>query len=341
MTNAIADEFERALAALCTEERQRSIEGGVPNVADELWAQIDALGFSDALVDEVHDGAGLSLDAAAPLMIAAGEAGLCHPFGETMLARALLARAGQRVQTGAIALARGVLEPDGALVCVNVPGARLASHVLVEAGSNWLLMPRDGAGLTPGAYRPHACASLRWRSAQAAVARFARGEERAETLMNAAHAAQMAGAMRRVLTLSVGYANDRSQFGRPIGRFQAVQQELAVLAAQAASAATAARIGCATAEVFPEPLRAALAKLRASEAAQTVCAVAHAVHGAIGITEEHPLRLYTNRLHEWREAAGTATRCALELGDALFAAESCTFAEFLRAPLALGVAAPV
>ncbi|SPB14601.1 acyl-CoA dehydrogenase [Caballeronia novacaledonica] len=341
MTNAIADEFERALAALCTEERQRAIEGGASGAADELWAQIDALGFSDALVDEAHGGAGLSLDEAAPLLIAAGEAGMCHPFGETMMVRALLARAGCRVESGALALAQGVLDKDGALVCANVPGAQIASHVLVGAGDSWLLMPRESAEATPGAYRPQVSASLRWRSAQAAVARFARGAERAETIANAVHAAQMAGTMRRVMALSVGYANDRTQFGRPIGRFQAVQQELAVLAAQAASATTAARIGCATAEPFPEPLRAALAKLRASEAAQKVCTVGHAVHGAIGITEEHPLRLYTNRLHEWRAAPGTATRCAVELGDALIAAETCTFAEFLRGPLALGVAAPI
>ena len=43
----------------------------------------------------------------------------------------------------------------------------------------------------------------------------------------------MSGAMERVLALSVAYANDRRQFGKPIGKFQAIQQNLAVLAAQA------------------------------------------------------------------------------------------------------------
>lgn len=340
MTYAIADEFERALAAICTEERQRVIEAGARDAADALWAEVDALGYTDALVDEAHGGAGLALEDVAPLLIAAGELGLCHPFGETMAARALLARAGHREEGASIALAAARREADGALVCANVPGALIASHVLVEVDDAWLLMTRERAEATPGSYRPQVSASLRWRSADAAVVRFARGDETAESIGNAVHAAQMAGAMRRVLALSVEYANDRAQFGRPIGRFQAVQQEMAVLAAQAASADTAARIGCAAARAWPEPLRAAAAKLRACEAAHKVCMIAHAIHGAIGITEEHALRLYTNRLYEWRLASGSETRCALALGDALFALAPQTFADFMRVPLALGVAVP-
>jgi alkylation response protein AidB-like acyl-CoA dehydrogenase len=76
-------------------------------------------------------------------------------------------------------------------------------------------------------------------------------------------------------------------------------------------------------------LLAATAKLRACEAARSVCAIAHAVFGAIGITEEHVLGLYTRRLHEWRAAPGTETQCARLLGQALLAQPDGLF-DFVR-----------
>ena len=108
-----------------------------------------------------------------------------------------------------------------------------------------------------------------------------------------------------------------------------MQQELSVLAEQAHSATLAARLGCSAVGVRPDPLLAATAKLRACEAARSVCAIAHAVFGAIGITEEHVLGLYTRRLHEWRAAPGTETQCARLLGQALLAQPDGLF-DFVR-----------
>jgi alkylation response protein AidB-like acyl-CoA dehydrogenase len=96
----------------------------------------------------------------------------------------------------------------------------------------------------------------------------------------------------RILEFTVRYAGDRRQFGKAIGQFQAVQQDLAVLAEEVNSTATAARIGCAGASIRPDPLLAAVAKLRACKAAAQVAAIAHAVHGAIGVTEANARRLH-------------------------------------------------
>ncbi|MDT4826909.1 Crotonobetainyl-CoA dehydrogenase [compost metagenome] len=144
----------------------------------------------------------------------------------------------------------------------------------------------------------------------------------------------MAGAMERVLELTVLYAGDRRQFGKAIGQFQAVQQDLAVLAEQASSTATAARIGCAGGTPLPQPLLAAVAKLRACEAAAQVAAIAHAVHGAIGVTEEHMLGVFTARLHEWRAAPGTERACADTLGRAVLADGAASISRFVAAHLA-------
>jgi hypothetical protein len=129
----------------------------------------------------------------------------------------------------------------------------------------------------------------------------------------------MAGAMQRVLEATLAYANERAQFGKSIGKFQAVQQQLSVMAEQVFAARMAAEIGCAGEGIAPHPLRAAVAKARASEAAEKVVAIAHAVHGAIGVTAEYDLQLLTRRLQEWRGDFGSQGWWHAHLGQALVA----------------------
>jgi acyl-CoA dehydrogenase len=127
-------------------------------------------------------------------------------------------------------------------------------------------------------------------------------------------AGQMAGAMEAVQALTIDYALTRKQFGREIGRFQAVQHQIAVMAEET----TAARMAAQAAFVgLPSELserRAAVAKLRCGEAAERVCAIAHAVHGAIGVSEEHSLHHHTRRLRAWRLADGGESWWAARLG---------------------------
>lgn len=331
MNDSISDLFARSLAQLCTDERIRAIESGADD-GTALWAELEALGFTDALVSVEHGGAGLSLAQAGALLASAGRCGLSHPFGETMAARALLRSAGGTPDNAPIALAKATPGRGQSLVCRDLPSARLARHVLAEWRDEWLLLPVAAAFCEPGSWRPHTSATLTWDSAAAAVFRMPLQGAGADAWCNAIHAALMAGAMERVLDLSVRYANDRRQFGRAIGQFQAVQQDLAVLAEQAGSSALAARIGCADARE-PDALLAATAMLRASEAAQRVATLAHAVHGAIGITEEHVLGVFTSRLHEARGAGLGERSCAELLGRALFKSGS-SFADFMRAALA-------
>ncbi|MDQ6640444.1 MAG: hypothetical protein M3Z15_12395, partial [Pseudomonadota bacterium] len=80
-------------------------------------------------------------------------------------------------------------------------------------------------------------------------------------------------------------------------------------------------------------LRAALAKARTSEAAALVAPMAHAVHGAIGITAELDLQLYTRRLHEGRADFGAETHWNRILGRALLAADAGSALDFMRSAL--------
>ncbi len=131
--------------------------------------------------------------------------------------------------------------------------------------------------------------------------------------------AAMAGALQGVLDHSVGYANDRVQFGRPIGKFQAIQQQLAVLAGEASAAASAAEAACRAAVAGDADFETAVAKIRAGKAAEIACAIAHQVHGAIGFTEEHALHHLTRRLWSWRAEFGGAGHWAETLGRAVAA----------------------
>ncbi|KAG0741354.1 hypothetical protein G6F24_016736 [Rhizopus arrhizus] len=101
----------------------------------------------------------------------------------------------------------------------------------------------------------------------------------------------MAGAMDRVLSLTLDYANTRAQFGKPIGRFQAVQQQISVMAEQVWAVRMAAQLAFQGTGGRPQAMLAAMGKARASLAAPIVADIAHAVHGAIGVTAEYDLQL--------------------------------------------------
>jgi acyl-CoA dehydrogenase len=128
---------------------------------------------------------------------------------------------------------------------------------------------------------------------------------------------QIAGAIAQVLALSVDYAQIRKQFGKQIGRFQAVQQMLAELAAEAAAARSCADAAWAALDQGGSvEAVAAVAKVRTAKAARTAAAIAHQVHGAIGVTDEYILHYHTRRLWQWRLDFGGEAIWAERLGAA-------------------------
>ena len=138
--------------------------------------------------------------------------------------------------------------------------------------------------------------------------------EIALALAAALAAAQMTGAMEQLQAMTVDYAATRSQFGRPIGKFQAVQHQIAVMAEEAMASRMAAEAAFTGAPLEISPLRAGAAKLRAGQAAQAVAAIAHAVHGAIAISQEFPLHRLTRKLHLLRLVHGGESYWARRLG---------------------------
>ena len=135
-----------------------------------------------------------------------------------------------------------------------------------------------------------------------------------------ARSCQIAGALDAALALSVGYVNERQQFGRPLGKFQAVQQNLASFACEAAAANCAAMGAAQALDRGEAHFEIAAAKLRANRAVEIGTTVAHQVHGAIGFTQEYGLHPLTRRLWQWRSEFGNDAYWSRELGSKVVAA---------------------
>lgn len=292
-----------------------------------LWDLLAETGLTTVGVPEADGGAGGSVaDAAAIVRLAARHA-VPLPLAETMLVASSLGvrgRAPDAVWTVAVdpaaqlrdrANLRGVLPRvpfardagwiaivarDGTEeVVVAIPMDRCR---IVEQGTNLAGEPRDtvvcdldGLGATD-------------------VLRGERLGERARVTAAAARALQIAGALEAVLDATVRFASEREQFGRPIGRFQAVQQQVAELAAETAAASIAADNAVALLGQPDLDLAAAAAKVRAGIAATIGSRIAHQVHGAIGFTQEHSLHRFTRRLWSWRDEWGSEAYWSARLG---------------------------
>ena len=117
----------------------------------------------------------------------------------------------------------------------------------------------------------------------------------------AAQCVQMLGGAQAVLDMTVEYAKARTQFGRPIGTFQAVQHHCARMATDVEGSKNIAyQAVWRLSEGLPAHRQVSMAKAWIGPAYRRVCGTAHQCHGAIGFTKEHDLQLYTRRakVHE-------------------------------------------
>ena len=276
--------------------REALAEGTWP---ERLWQTFAETGLAQAALPEEAGGAGLAAGLA--VMRAAGRNAAPIPVAETMVGALLCHLAGIEAPDGPLAVCAPPTEQrdtDSAAL-PRVPWARFASAIVVATpgrglafctpadvieGTNLAGEPRDDVVL-PG---PQAATDA-WPAAVDIPA-----------LMALARAAQLRGAMEQVLAMTLRYAGEREQFGRPLKRFQAIQHHLAEIAGEAA--ATGAAVDAAA--QAGTPFAFAAAKARASQAAGTVARLAHQVHGAIGYTVEHDLHHWTTRLWAWRDECG-------------------------------------
>lgn len=282
----------------------------------EGWPAIEAVAFTGLLVPEDAGGFGGSWEDALIVLRLAGYHALALPVAEAIVAASITGRT-----TGRATLAgRTVGSIDGERFTGTLSG------ICFGAGADHVVAPAPTG---------HGSIIVALADGKLEQALGITGEPRDRLVLDAApvetsaadvHAlgalariAQIAGALDAALAKSVDYANERQQFGRPLAKFQAVQQSLATFACEAA-AANCAAMGAAQAMVRGSaPFEIAAAKIRANRAVGVGTALAHQVHGAIGFTEEYPLHPLTRRLWAWRSEFGNDSHWSAQLGAAIVA----------------------
>ncbi len=289
-----------------------------------LWQALQDNGLTLAPVPEAAGGAGLELADGMALLRTAGAHAAPVPLAEHMLAAHALADAGIALQPGLLGVAAGdhLSVVDGRMTgAVRVPWGRRVDALVCLCAAGPLLVRTAGAAHVAGASlagEPVDLITLEGLDAQP-VGDPAAGAALANR-MALARALQMTGALERILELSVRYAGEREQFGRPIARFQAIQHQLALLAAEVAAAIRATDGALDALGGDREAVEIAVAKARVGEAVGRSTDIAHQVHGAIGFTHEHQLHQSTRRLWAWRDDWGDEVYWQKRLGAMITAA---------------------
>ncbi len=330
----LRESADRVFSQSGTREVRESSAQGVWPAA--LWRIVEDTGLTLAATTEARGGPGTTLGDAYSLIKQAGYHALPLPLAETFLAEQALAAAGLPPCAGPLTAGpdvrgdspelsrhQGKWRLNGTLH--RVPWARHAEAVVVVgeyqgkpatavlrqpavhiANRNLADEPRDTLVFTDCAVADEDVATglgfdigtLRLRGALA-------------------RAAATAGALERLLSETVAYAQTRVQFGRPIAKFQAIQQQIAIMAGETAAAGAAAQAAVDALEFGAAGFEIAAAKVRVSDAVAPCAAISHQVHGALGFTREHLLHWYTRRAWAWRDEFGDEQEWAEWVGRAI------------------------
>jgi acyl-CoA dehydrogenase len=327
--SSMVESVERLFADLAPGLQNEGSRQSDDDYPDDAWMRVEQAGITLLLVPENAGGFGGSWrDLQAVLHLSAFHT-LPLPIGETTLVCGLLARGGLDLVAGPASLAAssvGVMTREGESErgCFtgelrDVSWGRIARHVLVElpqphSPGRYALVETERAAVVAGsniAGEPRDTLVL-----SAAPATLVRLESLDLFALGALmRTAQIGGALDCALDLCVRYVGERKQFGRRLGEFQAIQQQLAVLAEESAAVACAAKAAADAVDAGDAGFEIAAAKLRANLAVGRGTSIAHQCHGAIGITREYPLQRSTRRLWSWRAEFGNDQYWARWLGE--------------------------
>ena len=298
MNDILTESLERFLVHGSSPAKVRAYERG--ESTKPLWSELEALGYLDALLPESAGGAGLGLRDISAMVRLLGRHLAPVPLAETMVARALLAGAGE-IPSGPITIVRSGSQGKRAAV----PFALASELALLARDDRAELVSLADATIAKTGVYGSLAGDVSWSSPPKVLASVKVAPNALRDITAVLNAARMAGAMDRLLAITVEYANVRQQFGKPIGKLQAIQQQLAVMTEHVLGANMAAELAFQESGIVPDSLRASVAKHYTSAAVAGVTGIAHAVHGAIGLSEEYDLQLFSRRLYEWRLGGAT------------------------------------
>ena len=313
MKDMILDVVERMLKENVDKDLVDTVEQGL--WAPKVWDLFEENGIPIVAISEENGGAGGDLEDLLNIVRLTGKYAAPIPFAETTLANYLLEYTNLQVISD---LATYMLSTDQAYTlednkltgeAIHIHWARHTKHLVTlaksEHGMHLVEIDLGLAEITHGmnlAGEPRDTVKFNNSTVSQVSTVLTSDELRAITTFETAfQLALMTGAIDKVNDLTVQYTKEREQFGRPIHRFQLVQQHIVNLAGETAVALAAFNNVTNALLTQSENSEVAYARIRFEEAIQAVATISHQVHAAIGTTHEHSLHQYTRRLWSWRD----------------------------------------
>lgn len=304
----LVETIEAMLTDHCTPERVAGVEG---TIDAPLWSLLHDAGLTSVGISEAVGGSGGSRHDLAALAFSAGRHAAPVPLVDHLAACCVLEAAGLELADGPLALGLG--HPGRATI--RLPWGAAATNTCLVTAAGVHLRPVNELTIVDSGTN---YAGEPWSDVDAADVGDAdadHGVDGALLIAALVRAVSVAGALDQAAELSVQFAGEREQFGRPIGRFQIIQHHLAQMAGEVVSATAAADEAV---DVWAAGGRlddvVATARVAGGRATALVTRLAHQIHGAIGFTDEHRLHLTTRRLWAWRDERGTDAQWAARLG---------------------------
>ncbi len=322
----ITETASRLFAEQCTHSaiQLAEAEGGAPGI----WSAFAETGFPWISLPEEAGGSGGTLLDALEVLRLVGYYAAPIPAAETgILGGWLLASAGLELPEGIVTVAPGsradtlMIDGDGnASGSVhNVPWGRHAERLAIVRDGLVASIPVAGAHVehaTSLAGEPRDTLTFTNASSDRAAAPAGVDEESLRFRGALSRVALMAGAIEKMSQLTVSYTNEREQFGRPVAKFQAVQQHLVWASQDAALARMAAESAGRQANRGDARFEIASSKLVVNQAATRATKACHQAHGAMGMTQEYELHHSSRRLWAWRSEYGGVREWSNWVGDA-------------------------
>jgi acyl-CoA dehydrogenase len=314
-------------------------EGETTAQFQNRWQQFEEMDLQALLVPEAQGGFGGGAFEAWLVFHLAGRHAIDLPVIEAILAADILAAAGIDLPTGVLTIAPRIegrlqgqsrdLRFTGSVT--RAPWGRHADHIagIISHEGQRMVICLPTAGADHVEHKLNAADEPRddFEFTDSALI-AAPANDRTPTMLSCgalARSAQIAGACRAALDLTRGYVNDRSQFGRPIAKFQAIQHAVATLAEQASASEAASRAAFEAISAGAGLLEIASAKIVSNIAAENAIAIAHQTHGAMGFTWEYALHPLTRRLIAWCSEFGNTRYWSGALGEQAAAAGPVNF----------------
>ena len=278
--------------------------GGLPDA--QLWSAMVEQGWCGIAVPESLDGIGLGWVEAALLIEAAGAHVSPAPILSQLVALDVMADTPWR---------EGLLSGEVTAAITDdldapVPYAPSADVIVAIEADELVAIELAAPPAVEAAMdltRP--LGFVRGARSSSTVVGDADAVTRFRDLGSIAYAAELLGMAQRCLDMSVAYAGERVQFGKPIGSFQAIKHRCADMLVDVEGMRSVVwwAAWCASARHDDVSVAASTAKIWCSDAATRVLLGAMQVHGGIGFTWEHDLHLYLKRTHLDALAFGSAT----------------------------------